>query len=909
MPQAIAGFIIAATGATGAAATAITVASYVAVTAATVYAAQEAAKAAAEDALKALESDMGTQTSMSFRTDYPRRVIYGETRLSGPVAYAGTSSEVNSPDNEFLHLVILLGEGPIQSIDDVYLGDVNLDLVTDGTDGNGNTRYVPHANNKYAGLVRVKKHLGATNQEHDPDLSGEISEITSNHRFRGISYVYVRLKYDQDLLSGIPNITTQVKGRKVYDPRNNTTAWSNNPALCIRDFLLNENGLDADSSEVDDTRISEQANICDQTISLANNQTQKRYTLDGTVSLADSPIETMEQMLATCMGTLPYVQGKHQLQVAYPIPASRNHAVDESFLAGGVSIQTDGGKSKRINSVRGKFMNPDDNYAVVDFTPYTDSTYINDDGQKLWADVSYNLVKSNVTGQRLAKMMVERNRQNLTIKLKCNMKAFGFAVNDTITFTLNPTGTNALFSSKRFRITGWQLNEDGSIDLEGVEEPAGTGGTDNINNTIYDWNSGDSFGIDLAPNTSLPAANFTAPPTSATLTEVADIQDDGSLFTSAEATWTSSAAAFIGEYEIDLQINLSGNWLTTTSQKVGSQITKVTFSGLIVGKAYRAAVRAVSVIGVRSTDSTSTSTTIAGDSTAPAVATPTGTPGHKRVKLSWTNPSDADFAGVEFVRKIATGKPAANTVPTFTVAGIPDRVQDVIDEGLTNGTNYRYWMRTKDYTGNASDWRPNNNTGLVKTPSAEALGSFDNSTSGFVDATGAAAAAPIQEVQINGTTVTPTATGVANVGAITGLTLNGTALTASSGGVSITALTGLSFNGTAVTATTEGGVSVSALTGVTFGNGNTASVSSAGDITLGDMAGIDGITTANASTFLADTIITNDMLAGSITAGKLQATTLSGIFVDAGTLTAGVLQSTDGDFVIDLNNKTITITV
>jgi hypothetical protein len=140
MPQAIAGFIIAATGATGAAATAITVASYVAVTAATVYAAQEAAKAAAEDALKALESDMGTQTSMSFRTDYPRRVIYGETRLSGPVAYAGTSSEVNSPDNEFLHLVILLGEGPIQSIDDVYLGDVNLDLVTDGTDGNGNTR-------------------------------------------------------------------------------------------------------------------------------------------------------------------------------------------------------------------------------------------------------------------------------------------------------------------------------------------------------------------------------------------------------------------------------------------------------------------------------------------------------------------------------------------------------------------------------------------------------------------------------------------------------------------------------------------------------------------------------------------------------------------------------------------------
>ena len=886
MPQATAGFIIAVTGATGATATAITVATYVAYTAATVYAAQEMAKAAAEDALSAMQGDMGTQTSMSFRTDHPRRLIYGETRLSGPVAYAGTSSVVNSPDNEFLHLVVLLGEGPINAINDVYLGDENLNLIADGTDGSGNTRYVPHANNKYAGLIRVKKHLGSTTQEHDPDLSGEISEITSNHRFRGISYLYVRLKYDQDVLSGIPNITAQVKGKEVYDPRNASTAWSNNPALCIRDFLLNENGLDADSSEVDDTRISEQANICDQAIALAGGGTQKRYTLDGTVTLADSPIDTMEQMLATCMGTLPYVQGKHQLQVAYPIPASRNHAVDESFLAGGVSIQTDGGKSKRINSVRGKFMNPDDNYAVVDFTPYTDSTYIGDDGQKLWADVTYNLVKSNVTGQRLAKMLVERNRQNLTIKMKCNMKAFGFAVNDTITFTLNPTGTNALFSSKRFRITGWQLNENGSIDLEGVEEPAGTGGTDNITNTIYDWNSGDSFGIDLAPNTSLPAANFTAPPTTATLTEVADIQNDGSLFTSAEATWTSSAAAFIGEYEIDLQINLSGSWITTTSQKVGSQITKVTFSGLIVGKAYRAAVRAVSVIGVRSTDSTSSSTTIAGDSTAPAVATPTGTEGHKRIKLSWTNPSDDDFAGVEFVRKTGTGKPAANTVPTFTVAGIPDRVQDIIDEGLTNGTSYRYWMRTKDYTGNASDWRPNNSTGLVKTPSAEALGSFDNSTSGFVDATGAAAAAPIQEVQINGTTITPTSGGVTNV----------------------TALEGITFNGTAVTAT-SGDASISAITGVTFGNGGTASVTSAGGITLGNMGAIDSITSANASTFLANTIITNDMLAGSITAGKLQAANLGAIFANLGTVTAGTMQSSDGNFVIDLNNKTITITV
>ena len=73
MPAEIAGFIIAATGATGGAATAITVASYVAVTAATVYAAQEAAKAAAEDALKRYARRYGNADKHEFSYRSPTK--------------------------------------------------------------------------------------------------------------------------------------------------------------------------------------------------------------------------------------------------------------------------------------------------------------------------------------------------------------------------------------------------------------------------------------------------------------------------------------------------------------------------------------------------------------------------------------------------------------------------------------------------------------------------------------------------------------------------------------------------------------------------------------------------------------------------------------------------------------------
>lgn len=50
------------------------------------------------------------------------------------------------------------------------------------------------------------------------------------------------------------------------------------------------------------------------------------------------------------------------------------------------------------------------------------------------------------------------------------------------------------------------------------------------------------------------------------------------------------------------------------------------------------------------------------------------------------------------------------------------------------------------------------------------------------------------------------------------------------------------------------------------------------------------------------------MVDGTITATALNVTTLSAVTADAGTITAGVLKSSDDKFVIDLNNKTITIT-
>ena len=68
----------------------------------------------------------------------PIPVIYGRRRVGGTRVFI----EVSGSNHEYLHLVIVLAEGPVASIDNVYLDDV---LSTDG---------------KFSGLLTINKHLG-----------------------------------------------------------------------------------------------------------------------------------------------------------------------------------------------------------------------------------------------------------------------------------------------------------------------------------------------------------------------------------------------------------------------------------------------------------------------------------------------------------------------------------------------------------------------------------------------------------------------------------------------------------------------------------------------------------------------------------------------------------------------------
>ena len=188
----------------------------------------------------------------------PRDIIYGELRKSGVVVY----QEVTD-GGKFLHTVIALGTGEVDSIPVVFLDDYPIYADDLDSDGVTNLNVL-----KYTGHVRIKKHLGSPGQSADPDLVSESDgHWTSSHRMAGISYIYIRLLFGQHVFTGEPAISVWIRG-KVGDPRNTSPAqFSTNPASIFRDYMtkgIRDMGVGFGSGDIENTVLSATANVCDE---------------------------------------------------------------------------------------------------------------------------------------------------------------------------------------------------------------------------------------------------------------------------------------------------------------------------------------------------------------------------------------------------------------------------------------------------------------------------------------------------------------------------------------------------------------------------------------------------------------------------------------------------------------------
>ena len=239
-----------------------------------------------------------------------RRLVYGETRVGGPLVHVEVTG-----DNEYLHLVVVLAAHEVEAINTVYLDDKP--IYNDMLDADG---FVIGSKDFASGgalaepsIVRIKKHLGASDQLVDSNLQQASAIWTEFHRLRGHAYLYVKLAFHQQgIWRNIPNISAVVKGKKVTDSRTSTELYNVNAALHVADYLQIPNadgGPGATAAEIGTAFLDAAANVCDEFEDTAS-ETQvvsAVSTANDTLSLVGDfcTFQTGDRVQGTTTGTLP----------------------------------------------------------------------------------------------------------------------------------------------------------------------------------------------------------------------------------------------------------------------------------------------------------------------------------------------------------------------------------------------------------------------------------------------------------------------------------------------------------------------------------------------------------------------------------------------------------------------------
>lgn len=271
---------------------------------------------------------------------------------------------------------------------------------------------------------------------------------------------------------------------------------------------------------------------------------ERRYTADGVIDTEEKPKDVLQDLLTAMAGSLLYVNGTWVLYAgSYRTPTV---TLDEDDLDGPVQVTARLGRRNLFNAVKGVYISPQDLYQPTDFPPVTNSTYLTEDGaERIWRDIELPWTGSASAAQRIAKIELERVRQQITTKWPCKLTALRVQAGDVVGLTNARLG----WTDKPFEVVDFEfaVRADGDVPRLGVDlflrETA---------STVYDWSSGEETTIDPAPDTDLPNPFDVEPPGVPNVTEeLYQTRDSAGVKVKATVSWAASDDAFVQSYQVE----------------------------------------------------------------------------------------------------------------------------------------------------------------------------------------------------------------------------------------------------------------------------------------------------------------------------------------------------------------------
>jgi hypothetical protein len=582
----------------------------------------------------------------------PIPVVYGQRQVGLTRVYV----ESSGVDNQYLYIAGVLCEGGgagIESIDEIYVDDK---LVTwTGALTDGTLRTVNSSDTNFykdgTSLISVQGFYGLDNQSAS-SLLQEQANWTTNHKLSGLAYLAIRLKWNQDAFSGIPEIRVTLKGKKIYDPRLDSTkggsgshrqdtastwAYSKNSSLILLDYLRNARygkGLPNSAFETNYDSFKTSANTCETQVTPYTSGTD--INLFETHAVLDSEkkvIDNVRELLVPMRAIFNYTQGKYKVIIegtgSSQLLLTKDNVVSEVKLQGE-------NKSEKYNRVVGTFTNPSKDYQsdTVSYPPFDDSalavedrfaTMLSADNDTL-LERSFDMihVTSPYQAEEICENILKRSRNCLKAEVTITSEGLNLAIGDIVTATYSTAG----FENKPFRVMSLSINADSTVNL-GLEEHQ---------DNFYTWESKSQ--VPTINDTVLPNPFSVSAPASVTLSDQLILYSDGVVITALDVTIGASPDNFVDYYQVEYKLSTATDYIIAGQGKgLNQRILNV-----IDGSTYNVRVKAFNTLGVGSTYTTATRTIIGG--TAPPEDVQDfscniiGTDAH----LAWTQIGDLDLA-------------------------------------------------------------------------------------------------------------------------------------------------------------------------------------------------------------------------------------------------------------------------
>jgi hypothetical protein len=492
--------------------------------------------------------------------------------------------------------------------------------LSGGTPGGG--ARIMWQTNETQSFARIREYLGTSTQNVGGDIAAEFSgQVTSADKFAGIACAVVDLWYDPDIYpQGVPNITAQIRGAKVYDPRADSTVaggsgsqrlatpstwtWSENPALHAYHYARLGSGWNVPAAEIRTADVMAAADACAVSTNFTLRKpdgstsvvTMPRYRSGIVIPTDADPGAMMDEIIQAMAGKQGWAGGTWRLRAG--TLGSTAWTMDASWVA--QRLDADGNADTRpvvritngvqrdakINTVSGTCVDRDQRYQVLPFPAVTDPVLVAAEGSYS-TELEMQAVNHVAHAQHLGTVAIRESQAALRMEVTCNLSAWRLELFDVGAVTLPRYG----MSGKTFEVVGWRWHPTEGVGLQLAEITAA------IFTPVAELS-----GRDPAPNSTLPAPWDVQAITGLAITSGTSTLTDGSVITRTRVTWAAATSqAILRGGSIEVQYTPAaatlpaGDWPSWPEQ---GDSTEAVIPGLL-SRRYVFRVRAVNALRVR----------------------------------------------------------------------------------------------------------------------------------------------------------------------------------------------------------------------------------------------------------------------------------------------------------------------